>query len=100
MLHGLEAVDMFVNAVCTHTDLAAVAVLLDRFDTVHVTGDKYLCLGGGSGHSFAHKRWLHLSTRENIFSDSLLSNSWFHVYISHQFIRSFYGILILWHYGL
>jgi methenyltetrahydromethanopterin cyclohydrolase len=50
MLHGLEAVDVFVDAVCTQTDLAAVAKLLDRVVTVHVAGDKFLCLGGGGSH--------------------------------------------------
>jgi hypothetical protein len=34
MLHGLEAVDVFVDAVCTQTDLAAIAELLDRLVTV------------------------------------------------------------------
>jgi hypothetical protein len=34
MLHGLEAVDVFVDTVCTQTDLAAVAILLDRLVTV------------------------------------------------------------------
>ena len=34
VLHGLEAVDVFVDAVCTQTDLAAVAELLDRLVTV------------------------------------------------------------------
>jgi hypothetical protein len=34
MLHGLEVVDMFVDAVCTQTDLAAIAELLDRLVTV------------------------------------------------------------------
>jgi hypothetical protein len=34
MLHRLEAVDVFVDAVCTQTDLAAVAELLDRLVTV------------------------------------------------------------------
>jgi hypothetical protein len=51
MLHGLEALDVFVDTVFTQTNLAAVAVLLDGLDTVQVTGDKLLCLGGGSGHS-------------------------------------------------
>jgi hypothetical protein len=51
MLHGLEALNMFTDAGDTQSDLAAVAVLLDRLDTVQVTGDKLLCLGGGSGHS-------------------------------------------------
>jgi hypothetical protein len=34
MLHGLEAVDVFVDAVCTKTDLAAITELLDRLVTV------------------------------------------------------------------
>jgi hypothetical protein len=34
MLHGLEALDMFVDTVFTQTDLAAVAELLDRLVTV------------------------------------------------------------------
>jgi hypothetical protein len=34
MLHGLEVVDMFVDAVCTQTNLAAIAELLDRLVTV------------------------------------------------------------------
>jgi hypothetical protein len=34
MFHGLEALDMFVDAVFTQTDLAAIAELLDRLFTV------------------------------------------------------------------
>ena len=53
MLHGLEALDMFVDAVFTQTDLAAVTELLDRFGT-KVTGYEFLCLAGGSGHFFSY----------------------------------------------
>jgi hypothetical protein len=34
MLHGLKAVDMFVDAVCTQSYLAAIAELLDGLVTV------------------------------------------------------------------
>jgi hypothetical protein len=34
MLHRFEAVDVFVDAICTQTDLAAIAELLDRLVTV------------------------------------------------------------------
>jgi hypothetical protein len=34
MLHGLEAVDMLVDTICTQTNLAAVAKLLNGLDTV------------------------------------------------------------------
>jgi hypothetical protein len=51
MLHGLEVVDVFVDAVCTQTDLAAVTELLDGVLTAKVTCDELLRLDGGSGHS-------------------------------------------------
>jgi hypothetical protein len=34
MLHGLEALDVFVDAVFTQTDLAAVTKFFDRLNTV------------------------------------------------------------------
>jgi hypothetical protein len=50
MLHGLEAFDMIVDAIFTQTDLAAVAELLDRIVTVHITGDEVLRPGGRCSH--------------------------------------------------